>query len=87
MNDINAHVARTRNANQRVHICAVHIYKSAGRVNYFADLPNVLFKNSNRIRIGKHQSCNSAVIAQFAQMFEVCEALGGRSDRLDRKSR
>ena len=63
MNDIDAHVSRARDADERIHICAIHVNQSAGFMNYLANLPDVLFKQSERVRVGQHQSRDVAVSA------------------------
>ena len=55
MTDIGAECAWLREADLRIHVCAVHIDLSAGRVHRVADLANRLFKDAVRARVGHHQ--------------------------------
>ena len=71
MNDVDAHVARARNADERVHVCAVHVDQSAGFVNDVADLLDVPFEESECVWIRQHQAGHFAVRAEFAQVIQI----------------
>src|SRR5581483_5354387 len=45
---VNAHITWPRDANQSVHICAVHINQAAGVVHDRTDFLNVFFKQTQR---------------------------------------
>ncbi len=53
--DIGAECAWLREADLRIHVCAVHIDLAAGRVHRVADLANRLFKDAVCARVGHHQ--------------------------------
>ena len=71
MNDVDAHVARTRDANKRVHVCAVHVNEAAGFVDDLADLFDVALEESECVWVRQHQPGNFAVRAEFAQVIEI----------------
>ena len=53
---INAEVARTRLADQRVHVGAIHIKQPAFFVQDVGNFMDLLLKNSQRVGIGQHQA-------------------------------
>ncbi len=75
MDHVDAHVARPRDADQRIHVGAVHVDQPAGVVNDLADLLDVSFKQSERVRIGQHQARDVAVRTEFAQVIEISQDL------------
>ena len=54
VNDVDTHIARPRDANQRVHVRAVHVDQTACFVDDPADLANIPFEKAKRVRIGQH---------------------------------
>ena len=72
VNDVHAHVAGPRDADECVHVGAVHVNETAGFMNDVADLFDVALEESERVWVGQHQSGNIAVRAEFAQVFEIC---------------
>src|SRR5207302_4769914 len=87
MNYIDAHVARSRHADQRIHVRAVHVNQAARVMNDSANLANVPFKQPERVRIREHQSGHVAMRAQFTKMIEVGQSFTRRSNCLDGESR
>ena len=55
VHDVGAEVARPRDADQRVHVRAVHVELGALGVQNFGDARNVLFEDAERVGIGEHQ--------------------------------
>ena len=55
VHEVDAEVARTHLADQRVHVGAVHVEQAALGVHDFGDLVNLLLENAERIGIGQHQ--------------------------------
>ena len=49
MDYIDAHVTGSRDADQCIHVCAVHINQPTGIMNDAANPLNVLFKQSERV--------------------------------------
>ena len=86
MDDINAHIARSGNTHESIHIRPVHINKAASRVDCVADLLDVPLKNADRIRICKHQSSHAPLIAEFPKVRHVRQSLGSRADGFDREA-
>ena len=86
MNDIDAHVAGSRHANQRIHVRAVHVNQTAGIVNYAANFLNVSFEQSERVRIRQHQTRHIAMRADLAQVIEIGKTFRRRSNCLDGES-
>jgi hypothetical protein len=54
VHEVEAHVARPAVAHQRVGVRAVVVHQSAGRVHRRRDLVDVIFEQSERVRIGHH---------------------------------
>ena len=82
MNDIEAHRAWRRFAEDGVQVRTVVIKQSAGTVDDFGNLHDVALKQPQRIRIRQHQS-GSLVIDCLAQSFEVDQTFSGRRDAYD----
>ena len=52
MDYVNAHISRTRNAHQCVHVCAIHVNQSTGVMDDTANFLDVFFKESQRVLVG-----------------------------------
>ena len=61
MDDVEAHVAGTRDAEDRVEVRAVVIKESAGVVDFFLDHANLRFERGQRVGIGEHQRGDGVV--------------------------
>ena len=83
MNHVNAHVARPRDANQRVHVGAVHVHETSRVMNDATNLLDVFLKQAEGVRIRQHQSGHVAMRAEFAQVIEVRQSFRRRSNCLD----
>ncbi len=70
MHHVDAKIARTRHARERVHVRAVHIKQRALGVQDFRDLRNPLLENSQRRWIGDHQR-GDVVSHQVAQLINI----------------
>src|SRR6185312_2243285 len=81
VNHVNAHVAWTSYTNQRVHVGAVHVDQPTCIMNNRADFLDVLFKQTERVWIREHQSRDVTAATKLAQVIEIREAFGCRSDR------
>ncbi len=55
VHDVGAEIARTRDADQRVHVGAIHIELRALGMQDFGDARNVLFEDAQRVGICQHQ--------------------------------
>ena len=55
MHDVGAEIARTRDANQRVHVGAIHVELRALGVQDFRDARYLFFEHAQRIGICQHQ--------------------------------
>ena len=87
MNDVDAHVAGSGDAYQRVHVRAIHVYQPAGVMHDAANLLDVSFEQAERVGIGQHQARHIAVPAQLAQVIEIGQAFGRRANSLDIETR
>ena len=87
MNDVDAHISRARDTNQRIHIRPVHVNKSAGLAHNAADLPNIFFEKAKGVGIGQHQSGDVSMRAQLAKVIEIGETFSRRTNCLYRKAR
>src|SRR6185369_17300670 len=76
MNYVDAHIAGASNADERIHIGAIHVNQTTGVMNDAANLLNVLLKQSECVWIGQHQSGDVAVGAQLAQMIQIGKTVG-----------
>ena len=65
MEHIKSHVARTYHTDQRVHVCTVVVKESATLVNKGSNLLDILLKQSQSVRIGHHDTCDSVVEKRF----------------------
>jgi hypothetical protein len=83
VDDVNAHVAGPRDADERVHVRTVHVDESARVVDDAANLLNVALEDATRVRVREHQSRHVARRAQFAQVCEVGQAFARRANRFD----
>src|ERR1044072_871169 len=83
MDDIDAHVAWTRDADERFHVRAVHVDEPASFMNDVADLFDVAFEEAERVWVSQHETRNLAVCAEFAQVVQVCQTFGCRANCLD----
>src|SRR4051812_25818196 len=71
VNYINAHISRPGDADQRVHVGAVHINQAAGLMNDATNFLDVTFEHAEGVRVRQHQSGNITVGAKFAQVFKI----------------
>ena len=73
VHDINAKIAGARDANQRVHVGAVHVDKAAFVMHDAADFADVLFENANSVGVGDHQA-RDIIRHRLRQRFEIDHA-------------
>ncbi len=52
MYDIDAHIARARDSDERIHVCAIHVNQPTSVMHNTADLLDVSFKEPQRIWVG-----------------------------------
>ena len=52
---VDAEIAGTRDAHQRVHVGAIHVEHGALRVQDLGHVDDVLFEHAERVGIGHHQ--------------------------------
>ena len=69
MHAVEAHVAGTHDAHDRVQVCAVVIAQTARFVHELRDLENVLVKDADRVRVRQHESRD--IVAE--DLFELLE--------------
>ena len=76
--DIRTKVSRTAEPNKRIHIRPIHIDLATMAMDYLADLPDSLFEDTMRRRIGDHQCAEPSgiLINSFSQIVEIDVALG-----------
>ena len=58
---IKAHIARTDNTHERVHIRSVIVKQTAAFMNQGCNFKNFLFEESKSVRIGHHDTCNRVI--------------------------
>ena len=63
MDDVDAHVAGARDADEGIHVRAVHVNESTCLMNDFADLFDVAFEETERVWIRQHETRDFAVCA------------------------
>jgi hypothetical protein len=63
MHDIEAHIARPDLTQDRVHIGPIVIQQASRGMDQTGYLFNILFKQSQRIGVGKHDTCNGIIQA------------------------
>jgi hypothetical protein len=73
VNDVEAHVARTNDSDDRVEVRSVVIEQSADLVYRLRYLPDVALEETERVRVRKHQAGN-VVIELGLQRVEVDES-------------
>ena len=83
MHDIGAEIARPRDADQRVHVGAVHVELRALRVQDFRDARDLLFEDAERVGIGEHQR-GDIFIDGAGQLVDIHHAERVGFDVLDR---
>ena len=86
MDNVKAHIARTRNAHDRVQIRAVVINQTAGVVNDFCDFQNIFFKQAQCVGIRQHQR-RGRFIRHRPQRFHIDVAFRVAWNLPDRKAR
>ena len=67
---VNPQITRAGDTHQGIQVCPVAVDQTAAVMDGLANLQYVLFKQSQRIRIGQHQS-DDRVIALLLQGFQV----------------
>ena len=72
MHHVYAEACRFGDSRERVHVRAVHIDKTAARMNYAADLADVLLELPERVRIREHQ-CGDVLTDVLAQFIKIGE--------------
>ena len=83
MHDVEAHVARPRDAHHRVQVGAVVVEGAAHVVNHCGDLLDALVEEAERVRVGQHQA-RDVLVGLGAQVVDVDAAalVGGDLDDL-----
>ena len=83
VHDVDAEIARARDANESVHVGAVHIDEAAFVVHDAADFANVLFEDADGVGVGDHET--SHIVGHgLVEGFEVDHAAFVRLDVFDR---
>ena len=82
MDHVDAHIAWSSNANERVHVRAIHVNEATCVMNDLTDLLDVSFEQAQRVRIGEHQSGDVALRTKFAQVIEISQTFSSRLNRL-----
>ena len=77
VNDVDTHVAGACDADERVHVGAVHVNEAAGFVNDLADLFDVALEKAEGVGVGQHQAGDFTVSTKFAQVIEIGKSFGG----------
>ena len=75
MDNVDAHVAGSRHAHQRVHVRAVHVNQPARLMHDPANLLNVSFEEPERVRVRQHQAGNVPAGTELAQVIEIGQSL------------
>ena len=70
MDDVEAHVARPRDAHHRVEVGAVVVERRADAVDDLGDLLDVRVEQPERVGVGQHQA-GDVVVGLRAQVVEV----------------
>ena len=71
MDHVDAHVAGSSDSNQRIHVGAIHVDKSAGVVDDLTDLLDVPLKEPERVGVREHEPGNVAAEAELAKVCKV----------------
>ena len=87
MNDVDAHVTRARDADQGIHVCAVHVNQTTGIMHDATNLFDVSLEQAERVGICQHQPGHVSVRAQLSQVIEIGQSFVCRPDRFDGESR
>ena len=75
VDDVEPHVARPHQAEQRVQVGAVHVEERARVVDDLRDLDNLFLEEPERVGVGEHQR-GAVVVDQFREVAHVDQALG-----------
>ena len=79
---VEAEIAGSRDAGQRVHVGAVAIDETAALVHQPHDLADVLLEQPKRIRIGHHDAGNGVVAGDAHRLeIDIAAGVGGQFDR------
>ena len=79
VDDVEAHVARARDAHHGVEVRAVVVERRADVVHDLRDLLDVRVEDAERVRVGEHQA-GDVVVGLRAQVVEVDAAVGVGAD-------
>ena len=74
VHDVESHITRTYNPQERIHIGSVVVQKASASVNKFRNLSDFLFEKTERIRIGHHDA-GDIVTEKRSQVSHVHEAV------------
>ena len=80
VDDVEAHVARAREAHHRVEVGAVVVERGADAAHDARDLGDVAVEQPERVGVGEHQA-RRALVDLGAQVVDVDAAVGGRAHR------
>ena len=83
MDYVYAHVSRACNADQSIHIRAVHVNEPTRGVNDLTNLLYVSLEQPERVRVCKHEPRHLSVGAELPQVIQIRETFRGRLDGLD----
>ncbi len=85
VHDVKAHVARTHDSDERVHVRAVIVEQSAALMHQSGDFPDFSLEEAERVRIGHHDSGNR-LVQQRLQVLHVYAPVRTRLDLNDLKA-
>ena len=74
VHDVDAEIARVRNADERIHVGAVHVDEAASVVHDAADFANVFFEDADGVGVGDHET-RSIAGHGFVEGFEIDHAV------------
>ena len=78
VHDVEAHVARTAFAEERVEVSTVVVHQAAGFVHHLRNLHHARLEDTKGVGVGHHHGCH--LVAQFikelAQVLDIHGAIG-----------
>ncbi len=79
VHDVEAHVARPRDAHERVQVRAVHVHEAARLIDAAADLGHLRLEDPQGVRVREHHA-RDPVVERRRERVEIRAPLGVRGD-------